>query len=248
MSYGVDPPAKRRITPEALTEFRFIKLPVHSADGWRWDPLEIRQSNVAARGLGLFATREVKAGLLLPYTGKLLDDQWERCLKCGTEGRSLPEEYNRDYVVSLEDMGGHVDGNPSLPECAEGYCAAAFTNEAQGREQYNCAFVELSWANVHTHTMPRYRQAFTSPEGAEGEWSRELCNFLLVCNDLKKDEELLVYYGSEYHDTPGKNYPHVAPTVDGDYSKIYYNPEQYRKTLADWDRKTQIHITFPTEA
>jgi len=103
MSYGEPQLQKRRLQPEQLTYFRFIPLPEKLADAWRWDGLEVRPSG--NRGNGFFATRSIKAGLLIPYTGKIR--------KGDNDG---------DYIIASawsDDV--QVDAHPELDECKSGY-------------------------------------------------------------------------------------------------------------------------------
>jgi hypothetical protein len=75
-----------------------------------------------------------------------------------------------DFVVE-KSATTYVDGNPNLDPAMSSLCIGALVNEASEGEQYNCTWV-----------------GFRGSKGLG----------LVLVEDVKKGQELLVYYGNQY--------------------------------------------------
>ena len=154
---------------------RFIEPPAFSSvlARWVWPGLDVRPTRV---GYGLFASRAIDPGRVIPYTGELFTDEW-------IERRAAHDIPHSRYVLE------NFDADPEVPACRQQYCIAGFANEAYDARTYNCALVtfnENDGAETVCKEMPAYHH-FDS-------WGGFLVNF----RKLQENEELCVWYGASY--------------------------------------------------
>lgn len=105
-------------------DVRYIPPPRRGAGGqYEWDGLHTQPTSDG--GLELVTTRALRAGLLIPYNGRYIEDPDD-----------MPVE-STDYVLE------HVDGNPALEENSNQWAIASYMNEASPGQLYNCVFYGL---------------------------------------------------------------------------------------------------------
>lgn len=141
-------------------------------------PFEVKSTKSA--GLGLFATRNVEPGFILPYTGVVKSDE---------------THYSRDYCFSLSRLavGLVLDANPDLPELRNvhpNWTTAARINEAT-LVAPNSHFIENPWL---TESDIRLAQKTGKPI---------VGSFSVTSQPLKRGDELLTQYGHHY----SRSYP-----------------------------------------
>jgi len=83
---------------------------------------------------GIFTTRGIKKGLLIPYTGVFKPD--------------LSEDQECPYCMTVK--GGAVDSEDLSNDCLH---IAGYVNEPDVNQTYNCMFVQTPYK----YTMPGYR-------------------------------------------------------------------------------------------
>ena len=100
--------------------------------GWLgWHGMRVGDDGSGLRGL--IATRDLPAGYLVPYNGRVL-------------GKN---EFGHTYTL------GQTDANPEKKECAPNRCIAGFVNEAPPGKRYNCHFFNFQrlkhppWCKKH---------------------------------------------------------------------------------------------------
>ena len=238
------PRAPRRIAPEPLVLepplLRFIPLPEARPDGsWAWDGLEARP-DPRGRGSGLFATRNIRAGLLIPYTGKLVPTALV---------------HDGDYKTSHThdgDYGWSTDARAE-PECRDLYCVAAYANEASElsvaerlsrapEERYSCKFVELACPEDYMTVphLPAYKQT------ADGDalWDRMHQPFVMVCAHVAAGEQLFLFYEGGEPEGYGR-LPLVG--ANGVYVNIK-DPFTFARTIRAFEQATAWTVAIPAAA
>ena len=121
-----------------------------AAGEYAWFGLELRAS--AGRGLGVFATRPLRAGLLLPFGGVAVDARRLRWLA----------KHDKDRYVACAGGGAGavgVNADPELLPPGHGFAwPGSRLNEAAPGELYNCRFVWWDRAQ-DTADQPSYPHA-----------------------------------------------------------------------------------------
>ena len=185
---GDQSPAKRHRNIGDF-KFRFIRPPTLLGAIWTWPHLHVKKAG--KKGKGVFAKEDIPRGLLIPYNGELWTNaEYEDgkrsvrekayALDCQLNGIDLNESNVGVHTVVLADPTSHT--------CRSQFCIAGMVNEASAgvpTELYNAQFVDLPFG--HTVHMPRY-----------GAFVRGLSSFILTTTDIKKDEEILCWYGPIY--------------------------------------------------
>ena len=181
--------------PSGPLKFRFIKPPTLHNGIWVWPHLYV--DDAGKKGNGVFAKEDIPRGLLIPYAGELWmeDEYYDNKFKSDREiayalGGRLSGMTLGDSKLALKTI---VSADPDSHICRSQFCIAGMVNEASedaAHELYNAEFVDLP---VHqAKLMPRY-----------GAFVRGLSSFLLTTTDIKKDEEILCWYGDKYDRGPG---------------------------------------------
>ena len=200
VTFGPSPAAASQATaPTALT-LRFIDPPEFSQvlQRWVWDGLEVRPVRFGSvLGHGLFATRVIEPGLMIPYVGDLFTEE-------GEARRAANKVPPSRYI--LEEF----DADPGAPACKQLYCAAGFANEAYADRRYNSTFVTFNGYEDADRTicknMPFYRH-FDAWGG-----------FLVPYKRLAVGEELCSWYGKSYASM--RDYTPLPFVPDADYKAL----------------------------
>lgn len=189
--------------------------------------------------MGLFATKHIRAGLLIPYTGRLVKTD----VVHSTNNYQTSHTHDGDYGLSTDALAS--------PECDENYCIASFANEASAltlaeqmsrapEERYNCKFVELSCPEDYMRVphMPAYMLGGND----EAElWDRMHQPFVLVCTSLAPGEQLFVSYEAT---EPTAEYEPL-PIVDGEGRYINIkDPGLFKQTLHAFEQATVWTVPF----
>ena len=118
-----------------------------TAGAYTWAGLKLKRS--PGRGLGVFATRALPPGLLIPYGGLEVDSARLRALA----------KHDRDRFVARAGPAAGVDADPAhLPAGHAFAWPGSRLNEASPGELYNCRFV---WWHVPSDSrdQPAYPHA-----------------------------------------------------------------------------------------
>jgi hypothetical protein len=137
----------------------WLPPPVENAAGgaYEWLGLELKPS--AGRGLGVFATRALPAGMLLPYGGLEVSPARLRWLA----------KRDKDRFVARAGPAAGVDADPAhLPAGHAFACPGSRLNEASPDELYNSRFVwwicvESLWGMRQKFRGPGKRHCAASP-------------------------------------------------------------------------------------
>ena len=197
---------------------------------YRWDPLVVRDAG--PKGKGVFAARPIKAGLLIPYLGKLVTEDAEQ----------------DDHVIRHEHAEFAVDANPDTEECEHDYCVAGRINEASEgtSELYNCVYVPaFDNEDVIPVNMPDYKQTTRRED-----MSRDNTPFVLVACDLNAGDELLVCYNGLDDDEHGyarNGYTPKQHQLQAGRTNAK-NEQQMLETWRQFKEATTLRLTFPVDA
>jgi len=192
-------------TSQKKTNFRFIPPPTLINGHWTWKGLRVGKTSWG--GKGLFATEHIEPGLIIPYPGVIMTK---------TQAKRVNNTWQFEFARNV------IDGNPSLPQCVEGYCIAAFTNEPSvfvESQKFNCKYQEMYRETLAK--MPEYRDV------------NKAAPFLVVMCPLAPKDELLVYYGDTYEE----NRRH------SNYQTKIFSPENYADPVA-WDKTTRDFLSI----
>ena len=91
--------------------------------GFSWSGLEIRQSRERGTGLGVFATRDLRVGLMIPIVGKMVN--------VDATGSHQWNYYRRKGIIKAID--GHPSHAPYLKVGSRGLSIAVMVNETTSK-------------------------------------------------------------------------------------------------------------------
>ena len=200
---------------------RFTPLPVRRGPAeWAWDG--VYEKEVAPGNVGLFASRDLAPGLLIPYLGRLRPE--------------VDDERADEYAYSSQ-----LDGDKAVVD-AKGCdaCIARRVNEATkgkskgpGSERYNCrsyllnaeelaCFAQVA-AGLHggEPEVPHY-EAIDPPRTSS--WAECRLLYMVMC-PIPKDAQLFVYYSVSKYINGG------ADT----YKRVGYEPQSATVTGPQWN-------------
>lgn len=104
-----------------------ILQPTKEHGGYTWDGLEVKQSKEKGAGDGVFATRNLKVGTMIPILGKSIDV-------------SRIHEYTHGWTYRTKKaVDGHPSLNPYKKVGNKGLSIAMMVNESTKRK-FNCKF------------------------------------------------------------------------------------------------------------
>ena len=159
------PPASQATAPTPRT-LRFIDPPEFSQvlQRWVWDGLEVRAVRFGSVLHGLFATRDIEPGLMIPYVGDMFtDDSSASEADARRSAHGLPPSR---YI--LEEF----DANPDAPACKQLYCVAGFANEAYADRLYNSTFVTFNGYEDADRTICKNMPSSNRPtEGVQADYA-----------------------------------------------------------------------------
>jgi len=200
---------------------RFMPLPLRRGPAeWAWDG--VYEKEVAPGNVGLFASRDLAPGLLIPYLGRLRPE--------------VDDERADEYAYSSQ-----LDGDKAVVD-AKGCdaCIARRVNEATkgkskgpGSERYNCrsyllnaeelaCFAQVA-AGLHggEPEVPHY-EAIDPPRTSS--WAECRLLYMVMC-PIPKDAQLFVYYSVSKYINGG------ADT----YKRVGYEPQSATVTGPQWN-------------
>jgi hypothetical protein len=143
------------------------------------------------KGVGIRMRVDAKAGLLIPYNGRLVD-------KTTMMNRSKRAKGNDTHILPIDKISGDdpdefVDANPKLFTDAEKrMLAGGLINEASPDEMYNCMFQRFKKGSHEYRTMPHY--PFTDCYNG-----KDYVHCVEIMIDVKSGDELLVFYNETGH-------------------------------------------------
>lgn len=210
----------RQIPAVMEPKFRFIQTPHLSRDKtWEWPPLYVKESG-GDKGLGVFASRRIEPGLVIPYVGALYRNTEEADRELRRRAGEGALGAADAYRAKTREYKPIVDAYPDSDACSNMYCVASYINEATSgkNEFYNCIFWNFPRSKL-TH-IPAYSQVSNGTQ----DFNSKACPFVVVCTTLEPHQELLMNYGDDVEDRG-----YTPKPFDGVYSSG--NNDQFSRTV-----------------
>lgn len=162
-----------------MTQFQAtVTFPIWSKKfgQYSWPGLELKQDT--NKGKGVFATKKIPEGMLIPYLGNVVSPKCIQRLRNSYTTKANMKRYGAEFVKKrfqfLSELNKFllIDGYTTNP-FEEKLFIASFINEPSPHQKTNCTMICLLDKTFN-------------------------CNFIMTTKEIRKGEELTVYYGPLY--------------------------------------------------
>jgi hypothetical protein len=174
------PPKKskmKEVYDDSQIRYYFVKTPKldKNKSSYVWESVEIKQSSIEGRGLGLFAKKALRVNTMIPYGGYIVTDICNLLKKISTSS----------YLVFCGDKDTPLwrDGNPKLIKNEPtGTWVGCAVNEASGNEEEFNARLFL-WDGKTRQKVPKYPNTVASNQV-----------FIQIKSKIAIGEEIFAFY------------------------------------------------------